>query len=75
MNIRPIKKNLLQFNRQGIINGFRAFKKLMWRSGPSDEHKKAWAIVDMVLMIRANMTQSQAILVTVGKLISGYMPY
>ena len=57
MNSQPNKKQLLQFNKQGIINGFRALKRLMSRSGPSEEHKIAWANYDKVLMIRANAGQ------------------
>ena len=75
MNSQPNKKQLLQFNKQGIINGFRALKRLMSRSGPSEEHKIAWTNYDMVLMIRANAGLILNCSQFVGWLIFGSMPH
>ena len=75
MNSITGKRNFLQFNKQGAINLFRAMKRLMHRSGPSNEHKKAWAEFDMILMIRANISQFLTVLQTVGWFIFGTMPY
>ena len=75
MNTKLTRKPLLQLNKQGIINGFRALKRLMSRSGPSEEHKIAWANFDMVLMIRANAGHTMSCTQFAGWFIFGGMPY
>ena len=75
MTTQNSPKNFLKLNKQGIINGFNAFKKHMWRTGPSEEHKLAWAAYDYLLMIRANAGQLVVCIQFIGFLVFGTTPY
>ena len=75
MQSKTDRRRFFRCDKQGIINGFRDFKRLMYRTGPSEEHNKAWASFELLMMMRCNIGQTQAVLQSIGWFIFGTMPY